>query len=89
LQRSIAELNIQGDEKHKLVYLIIEMGLEHKPHHRELCSVLVSDLYGSILSPGELMQGYDDVLNDLVDITIDCPEAPGVRREISFIILYL
>lgn len=76
--RGIQELNIQGDEKHKLVYLIIEMGLEHKPHHRELCSVLISDLYGSILTPEELMQGFDDVLNDLADITIDCPEAPSM-----------
>ena len=67
----------------RVVELSVSMALDRKASHRELTSVLISDLYGKAIKPKDIQQGFDGLLNNLKDLTIDYPEAPkvgGVQR---------
>ncbi|PVD30284.1 hypothetical protein C0Q70_09548 [Pomacea canaliculata] len=64
--------------KRTLVECLISKALDHKDHHRELTSVLISDLYGRVLSSDDVVDGFDDVLGKLSDLTIDTPDAATV-----------
>jgi hypothetical protein len=44
-----------------------------------LNSNVQSDLYGKFLSQKDISLGFDDMLNNLADLTIDTPDAPQVR----------
>ena len=50
-----------------------------------MASILISDLYGVVVTEDEISQAFMDVLDDLEDITLDTPDAPEVRR-LCFII---
>lgn len=54
----------------------IEMALEHKNSHREMTSVLLSDLYGRCLISSDYEHGFDLLLNNLPDLILDTPDAP-------------
>jgi programmed cell death protein 4 len=54
----------------------IEMAFEHKNSHREMTSVLISDLYGRCLIGSDYEHGFDMLLNNLPDLILDTPEAP-------------
>lgn len=54
----------------------IEMALEHKNSHREMTSVLISDLYGRCLIGSDYEHGFDMLLNNLPDLVLDTPDAP-------------
>lgn len=54
----------------------IEMALEHKNSHREMTSVLLSDLYGRCLISSDYEKGFDILLNNLPDLILDTPDAP-------------
>jgi programmed cell death protein 4 len=54
----------------------IEMAFEHKNSHREMTSVLLSDLYGRCLIGSDYERGFDMLLNNLPDLILDTPEAP-------------
>lgn len=64
--------------KPKIIELILSMALDHKSTHREMSSVLISDLYGKVLTSDDIASGFDDVLKSLNDLTIDAPDAPMV-----------
>ncbi|XP_076436179.1 programmed cell death protein 4-like [Babylonia areolata] len=64
--------------KRGLVEFLVSKALDHKDHHRELTSILISDLYGKVLSGGDMMEGFDDVLSRLSDLVIDTPDATSV-----------
>lgn len=67
----------------RVVELSVSMALDRKASHRELTSVLISDLYSKAIKPKDIQQGFDGLLNNLKDLTIDYPEAPkvgGVQR---------
>lgn len=53
----------------------VEMALEHKNSHREMTSVLLSDLYGRCLIESDYERGFDALLNNLPDLVLDTPEA--------------
>lgn len=53
----------------------VEMALEHKNSHREMTSVLLSDLYGRCLIESDYERGFDMLLNNLPDLVLDTPEA--------------
>jgi programmed cell death protein 4 len=53
----------------------IEMAFEHKNSHREMTSVLLSDLYGRCLIGSDYERGFDMLLNNLPDLVLDTPEA--------------
>ncbi|KAL8603229.1 hypothetical protein ACOMHN_046235 [Nucella lapillus] len=61
--------------KRGLVEFLVSKALDHKDHHRELTSILISDLYGKLLSGGDMTDGFDDVLARLSDLVIDTPDA--------------
>lgn len=54
----------------------IEMALEHKNSHREMTSVLLSDLYGRCLISSDYERGFDMLLTNLPDLILDTPDAP-------------
>lgn len=64
--------------KRGLVEFLVSKALDHKDHHRELTSILISDLYGKVLGGGDMMEGFDDVLSRLSDLVIDTPDASSV-----------
>lgn len=53
----------------------IEMAFEHKNSHREMTSVLISDLYQRCLIGSDYEKGFDMLLNNLPDLILDTPEA--------------
>nr|KAG5705228.1 hypothetical protein BaRGS_011254 [Batillaria attramentaria] len=64
--------------KGALVEFLVSKALDHKDYHRELTSVLISDLYGKVLSSSDVTDGFDDVLEKLSDLVIDTPDATSV-----------
>lgn len=54
----------------------VEMALEHKNSHREMTSVLLSDLYGRCLISSDYERGFDMLLANLPDLILDTPDAP-------------
>lgn len=54
----------------------IEMAFDHKMSHREMTSVLLSDLYGRCLIGSDYEHGFDMLLNNLPDLVLDIPDAP-------------
>lgn len=54
----------------------VEMAFEHKISHREMTSVLLSDLYGRCLIGSDYEHGFDMLLNNLPDLVLDTPDAP-------------
>ena len=77
LQEELSDVNIEH-LKRGLVEFLVSKALDHKDHHRELTSVLISDLYGKVLSSKDMMEGFDDVLSHLSDLIIDTPDATTV-----------
>lgn len=53
----------------------VEMALEHKNSHREMTSVLLSDLYGRCLISSDYERGFDMLLSNLPDLILDTPDA--------------
>ena len=58
--------------------MLINVALDRKATVRELSSVLISDLYGALLTQDAMCKSFSGVLADLPDLTIDAPEAPTV-----------
>ena len=77
-QTSLDEVNI-SKMRPRVVELSVNLAMDRKASHRELTSVLISDLYGKAISAKDIQMGFDGLLNNLKDITIDSPEAPKVR----------
>ncbi|XP_022341530.1 programmed cell death protein 4-like [Crassostrea virginica] len=75
--RTINELDVNA-EKSQILEIAISKALDHKAAHREMTSVLISDLYGKVLSSKDVMNGFDAILDSLAELTIDTPEAPSV-----------
>ena len=75
---SACDLKITGD----LFYLFAKVGVmagvdTSDDSNRELVSVLLSDLYGySVLQARDIEDAFEELLYDMDDIVIDCPEAP-------------
>ena len=40
-----------------VVTISVELGMDHKPSHRELASVLISDLYQKVISQRDIGKG--------------------------------
>ncbi|XP_061177864.1 programmed cell death protein 4-like [Saccostrea echinata] len=75
--RTINEMDVNA-EKSQILEIALSKALDHKAAHREMTSVLISDLYGKILSSNDVSTGFDAILNNLAELTIDTPEAPAV-----------
>lgn len=67
-----------GSFRPLVVRKAIEMAFEHKNSHREMTSVLISDLLGRCLIASDIQKAFDMLLTNLPDSTLDTPEAPHV-----------
>ncbi|KAL5022139.1 hypothetical protein ScPMuIL_001294 [Solemya velum] len=76
VQESLCELSL-GKNKSRLVELAINLALDRKATHCEKTSRLISDMYGSTLSPADISQGFHGLLGSLSDLSLDAPEAPS------------
>ncbi|XP_030748820.1 programmed cell death protein 4 [Sitophilus oryzae] len=56
----------------------IETAMDHKPSHRELTSVVISDLYGYVITESDIIKAFENLLANLNDLILDIPDAPVV-----------
>ncbi|XP_053406931.1 programmed cell death protein 4-like [Mercenaria mercenaria] len=77
VETSLEEMNI-SKMKPRIVELAVSLALDRKACHRELVSILISDLYSRVLTAKDIQKGFDNLLNTLADLVIDSPEAPKV-----------
>lgn len=66
------------EKRARVLELAVNLALDRKATQREMASILISDLYGKFLSQKDISLGFDDMLNNLADLTIDTPDAPQV-----------
>lgn len=74
---ALDEIN-SGSKRYMIVQFTVEMAMDHKPSHREMASVLISDLYGRILSQKDIGKAFDALMKNLPDLILDTPEADTV-----------
>lgn len=74
---SFEELNFES-KAHLIPQLAIETALDHKPSHREMTSVLISDLYSRLIKQRDIATAFDILLKNLPDLILDTPDAPTV-----------
>lgn len=74
---SLEELNL-GENYHQVLVIAVTLAMERKASHREMTSVLISDLYGFVLSEAEIERGFEVLLNSLPDLLLDTPTATDV-----------
>jgi len=73
----LRDLNLDG-KQHKIAELAVSLALDRHDPHRELTSRLISDLSGNIITSQDLGKGFDSLLNNLNDLTLDTPDAPTI-----------
>lgn len=71
------EVNISGNY-HQIPIVLISLALEKKSSHRELASILISDLFGKLLTSEDIQKGFDILLSQLDDLELDTPDASTV-----------
>ncbi|KYB29481.1 programmed cell death protein 4 isoform X1 [Tribolium castaneum] len=59
-----------------LVEQVIEVSMDHKPSHREMTSVLISDLFGHVITETDITKAFQSLLANLSDLILDIPDAP-------------
>lgn len=69
---------ISTNNRDLLVQLAIEIAMDHKPSHREMTSVLISDLFGHVIKEHDISKAFENLLANLPDLTLDIPDAPTV-----------
>ena len=50
-----------GARRWMVVTISIELAMDHKPSHRELASVLISDLYQKVISQRDIGKGKERI----------------------------
>ena len=61
-----------------MVRVLITVALEEKAANRELASILLSDLFGHVINYRDAVMGFDAVLSQLSELSLDTPNAPHV-----------
>lgn len=74
---SFEDLNL-NNKRHLLFQLAIEIAFDHKPSHREMTSVLLAEMYGTIAKQKDIAQAFDCLISNLPDLILDTPDAPTV-----------
>ncbi|XP_043239002.1 programmed cell death protein 4-like [Amphibalanus amphitrite] len=64
--------------RYLVVVTMIEVAMDHKSSHREMTSILLSDLYQECLTQTDITRGFETLLASLPDLVLDCPEAPVI-----------
>lgn len=63
--------------------VIVEIAMDHKDSQREMTSVLISDLYGRVITAKDIEKGFEILLENLPDLTLDTPDAPTILGELN------
>jgi programmed cell death protein 4 len=58
--------------------VLITVALEEKAANRELASVLLSDLFGHVINYRDVVMGFDIILSQLSELSLDTPDAPHI-----------
>uniref|UniRef100_U5ER32 Programmed cell death protein 4 n=1 Tax=Corethrella appendiculata TaxID=1370023 RepID=U5ER32_9DIPT len=69
---------LTGNMRAMVTKVAVETALEHKQSQREMTSVLISDLYGRVVTSKDIMKGFDILLENLPDLILDTPDAPNL-----------
>lgn len=77
VRSTLSEVNISGNY-HRIPVVLIALALERKSSHRELASILISDLFGNLLKGEDIQRGFNVLLNQLDDLELDTPDASSV-----------
>ncbi|CAG7835683.1 unnamed protein product [Allacma fusca] len=65
-----------GERKNKVIVIAVEAAMDHKPSHREMTSVLISDLSEEIVTSEDIAKAFEILLGNLPDLILDAPDAP-------------
>ena len=68
-----------GKLKAQLVAYAVQIALEHNNTCKELMSRLLRDLTYELFAERDCVHGFDLLLRNLSDLTLDNPDAPEVR----------
>lgn len=71
------EVNMTGNY-HQIPVVLVNLALERKSSHRELASILISDLFGKLMTSEDIQRGFDILLSHLDDLELDTPDASTV-----------
>lgn len=71
---SLDDLNF-GDRIHLVVVIATTLAMERKSSHREMTSILISDLYGRLMYQDEIERAFDTLMQMLPDLILDTPNA--------------
>jgi programmed cell death protein 4 len=69
---------VTGPLRPHIIKVAVEKAMEHKQSHREMTSVLISDLYGKVVTSKDIARGFDILLANLSDIVLDTPDASHI-----------
>ncbi|XP_018580034.1 programmed cell death protein 4 [Anoplophora glabripennis] len=72
------EEQIPANRRDALVEQLIEIAMDHKPSHREMTSVLISDLFPHVIAETDISKAFENLLANLNDLILDIPDAPTV-----------
>ncbi|XP_039499901.1 programmed cell death protein 4 [Drosophila santomea] len=67
---------LQGPMREHITSILVEIAMDHKDSQREMTSVLISDLYGRVITGKDIEKGFNMLLANLPDLVLDTPEAP-------------
>ena len=67
-----------GSLSPKVLTLAVTLALEKHDSHREMTSQLISSLYGKLCTQDDVKSAFDELLENLTDLTLDTPDAPKV-----------
>lgn len=67
---------LQSPLREHITSILVEIAMNHKDSQREMTSVLISDLYGRVITGKDIEKGFNMVLANLPDLILDTPEAP-------------
>lgn len=77
VRSTLEEVNLTGNF-YRIPVVLISLALEKKSSHRELASILTSDLFGNLLKSEDIQKGFDVLLEQLDDLELDTPDATTV-----------
>jgi len=67
---------LQAPMREHVTSILVEIAMDHKDSQREMTSVLISDLYGRVITGKDIEKGFNMLLANLPDLVLDTPEAP-------------
>uniref|UniRef100_A0A6G1S521 Programmed cell death protein 4 n=1 Tax=Aceria tosichella TaxID=561515 RepID=A0A6G1S521_9ACAR len=74
---TLDEVNMSGNY-FRIPIVLISLALDRKSSHRELASILISDLFGKVLRSEDIQRAFDLLLQQLDDLELDTPDASTV-----------